>query len=74
MPKKVREIIRLLERDGWYLVKSPGKGSGGGNHRQYKHATKPGRFPISGNPGHDMSLGTLDSVLKQAALKASKED
>jgi len=31
---KVRDIIRLLEDDGWYLVATKG------SHKQYKHQTK----------------------------------
>lgn len=63
MPTKVREAIRLVERDGWYQVKSKG------GHRQFKHPEKPGRVTISGNLGDDLASGTFDSVLKQAGLK-----
>ena len=63
MPMKVRGVIRLLEQDGWKLVRTQG------SHRQYKHATKPGTVTIAGHPGHDMAPGTLNSVLKQAGLK-----
>jgi len=60
---KVREIIRLIEDDGWFLVRTRG------GHRQYHHAAKPGTVTIAGNPGVDMPKGTLNSVLKQAGLK-----
>jgi predicted RNA binding protein YcfA (HicA-like mRNA interferase family) len=60
---KVRDVIKLIEADGWYLIDTKG------SHRQYKHPTKPGRVTIAGHPGHDLSPGTLDSVLKQAQLK-----
>jgi predicted RNA binding protein YcfA (HicA-like mRNA interferase family) len=40
-----------------------------GGHRQFKHPEKPGRVTISGNLGHDLALGTLDSILKQAGIK-----
>ena len=33
---KVRDMIRLIAQDGWYLVATRG------SHRQYKHRTKPG--------------------------------
>jgi len=59
---KVREIIKVIEADGWYLV------SVKGSHRQYKHPTKPGRVTIAGHPNHDLSPGTLNSILKQAQL------
>jgi predicted RNA binding protein YcfA (HicA-like mRNA interferase family) len=60
---KVRDIIRLIEDDGWYLVATRG------SHRQYKHPNKPGRVTIAGKPSDDMAPGTLNSVLKQAGLK-----
>lgn len=60
---KVREVIKLLEADGWYLVATKG------SHRQYKHPTKPGRVTIAGHSGDDLALGTLNSILKQAQLK-----
>lgn len=60
---RVRDIIRLVEDDGWYLVATRG------SHRQYKHPTKKGRVTIAGNPSHDVAVGTLNSILKQAQLK-----
>jgi predicted RNA binding protein YcfA (HicA-like mRNA interferase family) len=60
---KAREVIRLIEKDGWYLVPSKG------GHRQYKHPTKAGRVTIPGNSGKDVPIGTLNSILKQAGLK-----
>jgi predicted RNA binding protein YcfA (HicA-like mRNA interferase family) len=60
---KVRDIIRLLEQDGWYLKATKG------SHRQYKHPTKAGRVTLPGHPGDDLAPGTLNSVLKQAGLK-----
>ncbi len=63
MPPKVRDIIRLIEQDGWFLVATKG------SHRQYKHPVKPGRVTIAGHPGHELAPGTLNSILKQADLK-----
>jgi predicted RNA binding protein YcfA (HicA-like mRNA interferase family) len=63
---KVREIIKMIEKDGWYLVATRG------SHRQYKHPKKTGRVTIAGNLNHDIALGTLNSILKQADLKNSK--
>lgn len=60
---KVREVIRLLEDDGWYLARTKG------SHRQFKHSTKPGTVTVSGNLGVDIPPGTLNSILKQAGLK-----
>jgi predicted RNA binding protein YcfA (HicA-like mRNA interferase family) len=63
---KVRDVIKLIEADGWYVVATKG------SHRQYKHDEKPGRVTIAGHPGDDMAPGTLNSVLKQAQLKKAK--
>jgi predicted RNA binding protein YcfA (HicA-like mRNA interferase family) len=60
---KVRDVIRLIEHDGWFLLATRG------SHRQYKHPTKPGRVTVAGKPSDDMAPGTLNSVLKQAQLK-----
>jgi predicted RNA binding protein YcfA (HicA-like mRNA interferase family) len=62
---KVREVIRMLERDGWRHVRTAG------SHRQYQHAVKPGTVTVAGNPGTDMPPGTLGSILKRAGLKKS---
>lgn len=63
---KIRDIIKLIETDGWYQVDTRG------SHRQYKHPTKQGRVTIAGHPGDDLAPGTLNSVLKQAKLKEGK--
>jgi len=60
---KVRDIIKFIEADGWYLVITEG------SHRQYKHQSKPGRVTIAGHSSDDLSQGTLNSILKQAELK-----
>jgi len=61
---KVRDVIRLIEQDGWYLVRTRG------SHRQFHHATKTGTVTVAGHAGIDMPKGTLNSVLKQAGLKS----
>ena len=60
---KVRVVVRLLHADGWHLVATRG------SHRQFKHPTKPGRVTVPGKPGDDLAPGTLNSILKQSALK-----
>jgi len=63
---KVRDVIKMIEADGWYLIATRG------SHRQYKHPTKLGRVTIAGHPGDDLAPGTLNSILKQAQLKKGK--
>lgn len=56
-----REVIKLLERDGWYLVAVVG------SHHQYKHPTKKGRTTIK-HPDKDIPIKTLKSIEKQSGL------
>lgn len=63
---KVRDAIRMIEEDGWYLVATRG------SHRQFKHPTKPGRVTVAGKPSEDLAPGTLNSILKQAGLKEQR--
>ena len=63
---KIRDILKLIEADGWYLVTTRG------SHRQYKHPAKAGRVTIAGHPNDDLAPGTLNSILKQAKLKEGK--
>lgn len=60
---KVREIIKIIETDGWYLVRQKG------SHRQFNHSIKKGTVTIAGKPGDDIAKGTEKSILKQAELK-----
>ena len=61
---KVKELIKKIETDGWFMVAQKG------SHRQYKHPLKSGRVTI---PDHgqnkDVAKGTENSILKQAGLK-----
>lgn len=63
MTMKVREMIRIIRRDGWYHVRTRG------SHRIYHHPTKPGHVVIAGHPGDDLPEGTRKRILKQAGLK-----
>ena len=57
-----RELIALIEADGW--VKVAQKGS----HVQFKHPAKSGRLTIP-HPKRDFPIGTLRSIEKIAGLK-----
>ncbi len=59
----IRTLIKLIEKDGWYLVTTRG------SHRQYKHPVKSGRVTIAGHPKDELAKGTLNSILKQSKLK-----
>ena len=60
---KIRDVVKLLDRDGWYLSRQRG------SHRQYKHPKKPGLVTIAGKPNDDLAPGTLSSIFKQAGMK-----
>lgn len=60
---KVSEILSRLREDGWELVATKG------SHRQFKHATRPGRVTVPGKPGDDVAPGTMNSIFKQAGWK-----
>ena len=57
-----REIIQILEADGWYLQKIVG------SHHHFKHPTKKGKTTVP-HPKKDILSGTLDSIKKQSGLK-----
>jgi len=59
---KVRDVIQMIETDGWRLVRMRG------SHRQFKHPQKPGLVTVAGKPGTDVPAGTLKSIMKQAGL------
>jgi predicted RNA binding protein YcfA (HicA-like mRNA interferase family) len=60
---KVREVIRLLQQDGWYHVRTRG------SHRQFQHLERTGTVTVAGKLGIDIPPGTLNSILKSAGLK-----
>ena len=60
---KVRDAIKLLEKDGWRMRAIEG------SDRQFVHATKPGKVTLAGHPSDEVPRGTLGSILKQGGLK-----
>ncbi|HEY3356506.1 MAG TPA: type II toxin-antitoxin system HicA family toxin [Polyangia bacterium] len=57
-----REVIRILEGDGWYCVRIKG------GHHHFAHPSKPGIVTVP-HPKKDFPLGTLKSIERQAGLK-----
>ena len=60
---KVKDIIRQVEKDGWFIVRIKG------SHRQFRHPVKRGLVTIPGHLNDDVAKGTLSSIFKQADLK-----
>ena len=63
---KSREIIKILEEDGW--MKHTQKGS----HCQYKHPVKKGKVTIP-HPENNLPMGTVKSIFKQAGLEMRRK-
>jgi len=59
---KIRELISLIERDGWRLARFKG------SHRQYHHPVKRGTVTVAGHPSQDLTEDMIGSILKQAGL------
>ena len=59
---KVRDVIKVLQDDGWYLARTKG------SHRQFKHPEKSGLVTVPGKLSDDLALGTLNSIWRQAQL------
>jgi len=55
-------LIKIIEDDGWYLVRTKG------SHFHFKHATKKGLVTIP-HPQKDVPKGTVASILRQAGIK-----
>jgi predicted RNA binding protein YcfA (HicA-like mRNA interferase family) len=65
MPKryKVRDILQLLQKDGWELIRSKG------SHRQFAHPTKNGVVTVSYHAGNDdLHPKIVACILRQAGL------
>ena len=61
---KAREVIKLIEEDGWYLSRQKG------SHKQYKHPLKKGLVTVAVHKLSDeIAPGTLNSIFKQAQIK-----
>lgn len=59
---KSGSLIKLIEKDGWELVRTKG------SHHHYKHQNKKGIVTVP-HPKKDIPIGTVNAILKQAGLK-----
>lgn len=62
-PLKVIEIIRMLQKDGWYIDRQRG------SHRQFRHPTKKGTVTVNGKESVTLTQELLNSIYKQAGWK-----
>ena len=63
MVMKVKEVIELLEANGWYFVRTRG------DHHIYKKDGHPNLVVVPGNPNDELKTGTALSILRGAGLK-----
>ena len=63
---KVRDVIKLIEQDGWCIDHTVG------SHRQFRHPRKVGTVTVAGHPSAEVPKGTLNSILKQAGLNEAE--
>lgn len=62
MSKKVKEVILLLEMNGWHLDRIKG------SHRIFVKKSARRSIPVSGKLNQSMAEGTYRSILKEAGL------
>jgi predicted RNA binding protein YcfA (HicA-like mRNA interferase family) len=61
---KAKEVLKILENDGWYIVRQKG------SHRQMKHPKKKGLVTLAFHKASDdVAIGTLNSIFKQAQIE-----
>ncbi len=60
---KTKEIISMLETDGWYMDRQRG------SHRIFKHPTKSGTVTVNGKPNEPQEQFILNSIFKQAGWR-----
>jgi predicted RNA binding protein YcfA (HicA-like mRNA interferase family) len=63
---KVRDILKMLRRDGWWLDRQAG------SHRQFRHAVKKGTVTVNGHDAETLPHWLVGGILRQAGL--TKED
>jgi len=58
-----KQVIRLLEENGWIEVRQKG------SHRIFKHPTITDNIPVADHGNKDIPIGTLKAILKKAGIK-----
>ncbi|MEL7586937.1 MAG: type II toxin-antitoxin system HicA family toxin [Prolixibacteraceae bacterium] len=59
---KTSEMIRLIEKDGWILIRQTG------SHRVYRHSLKTGTVILPAHGSKELKKGTEMSIRKQAGI------
>ena len=56
-----KEVIKMIEADGWFEVACVG------SHHHFKHPMKQGRVTVP-HPKRSVPIGTVKSIFKQAGI------
>jgi predicted RNA binding protein YcfA (HicA-like mRNA interferase family) len=62
---KVREILKIPRKDGWYIDHYTG------SHRQMCHPRKSGKVTVAGKPSATLHPKVVRSILQQAQIEES---
>jgi len=63
---KVKDVIRLLEDDGWYLARTRG------SHHQFKHSTKSSTVTVSGKAKHRCAARNAEQYSEAGGLRGAE--
>jgi predicted RNA binding protein YcfA (HicA-like mRNA interferase family) len=63
---KPRDVVRLLEVDGWELVRVRG------SHHQFRHPVKKGLVTLAIHGGRDVPARDLQSIGRQSGVRFGK--
>lgn len=64
---KGSELVRLLKKDGWFIVRQQGT-----SHAIMRHDKKKGQFTVPVHGSKEVKKGILHSILKEAQIKTDK--
>lgn len=64
---KGSELLRLLKKDGWYVIRQQGT-----SHAIMRHNTKKGQLSVPIHGSKEIRKGTLKAILKAAQIKTGK--
>lgn len=60
-----RQLIRALERDGWYVSRITG-------HAIMRHPDRPGPVPVPNHPSKQIAPGLLRAILRQTGISPER--
>ncbi len=63
---KSSELVRLLKKDGWFVVRQTG------SHMIMEHQSKEGKLVVPYHASNEVKKGLLTAILKQAKIKTTK--